>query len=114
MPVGTVRDVTVNWVAGPNRGMGQWLSSGLRRDICVAVAAGDHPTEQAVKRRVESQYETAVRSEHFRGALSDLVRDGHLEATADGIHDRYALTDAGERALREHHAWVRDALDGEP
>lgn len=91
--------------------MARWLHSGLRRDVCIAVAALDRPTGNDVKRALEDHYDEAVDAATFRGALSDLVRDGYLEREQDGVHDRFTLTDVGERTLRDHASWLEDALD---
>jgi DNA-binding PadR family transcriptional regulator len=89
---------------------GKWLRSGLRRDICVVVASADEPTAQECKATLESQYDDRIEPKTFYGALDALTDAGHLDQRADGLHDRYSLTAAGERALRDHYAWVEDAL----
>ena len=91
---------------------GKWLRSGLRRDICVVVASEGEPTAQECKAAVESRYDDRIDPKTFYGALDALTDAGHLEKTVDGLHDRFELTTAGERALRDHYAWVRDRLDG--
>jgi DNA-binding PadR family transcriptional regulator len=92
---------------------GKWLRSGLRRDICVVVASADDeaPTAQECKAALESRYGDRIEPKTFYGALDTLTDGGHLDKRADGLHDRYALTEAGERALRDHYAWVKDVLD---
>ena len=90
---------------------GKWLPSGLRRDICVVVASEDEPTAQECKAAVETRYDDRVDPKTFYGALDALTDAGHLEKTVDGLHDRFELTAAGERALRDHYAWVRERLD---
>jgi DNA-binding PadR family transcriptional regulator len=84
----------------------RWLQSGLRRDICVIVAGLDDPTGQQAKAALERHYDDRVRPKTFHGALEALVTDGFLSRRQDGLADRYALTDAGERHLRAHHEWV--------
>lgn len=76
----------------------------------MAVCAAGSPTDRDLKRDVETHYGTSIQPRTFYGALEDLVERDYLAVEADGIHDRYRLTDAGERALREHYAWVRDCL----
>jgi DNA-binding PadR family transcriptional regulator len=92
---------------------GKWLRSGLRRDICVAVASADEPTAQECKAALESQYSERIEPKTFYGALDALTDAGHLDKRVDGLDDRYSLTAAGERALRDHYAWVEDALSGD-
>jgi len=93
--------------------MTKWLRSGLRRDICVVVAGTDAeaPTAQECKATLESRYDDRIEPKTFYGALDALTDAGYLARTVDGLQDRYELTDAGERALREQYAWLRDALD---
>ncbi|MFB6170345.1 MAG: helix-turn-helix transcriptional regulator [Haloarculaceae archaeon] len=91
--------------------MARWLQSGLRRDACAVVAALDDPSAQQVKRELERHYEGTVKPRTFYGALETLAEKGYLETRTEGIHDHYSLTDGGERALREHYAWLGDCLD---
>lgn len=86
--------------------MSRWLTSGLRRDVCVVVHALDAPTGQQAKAALEKRYDERVPPDRFYGATDALVDTGHLEERVDGIHDRYALTPAGERALRAHAGWL--------
>jgi DNA-binding PadR family transcriptional regulator len=97
-------------------GMAKWLQSGLRRDICIVVADRGNPTGHDVKRAIERHYDETVRPKTFRGAMSELVKTGHLTSEVDGVHDRYSLTVGGERRLREQFEWMRarlSALEGE-
>ncbi len=64
------------------------------------------PTAQQAKARLEDRYDDRVSPDRFYGAVEALVDAGHLTERIDGIHDRYALTDAGERALRAHRDWL--------
>jgi len=86
--------------------MTRWLHSGLRRDVCFVVSTLDRPTEQGVKRTLESHYDERIEPGEFRGALEALVDTGHLATEPDSVHDRYWLTDAGDRALERHREWV--------
>lgn len=88
----------------------KWLRSGLRRDICVVVADADAPTAQECKAALEAQYDERIDPKTFYGALDALTDAGYLEETVDGLHDRYELTGAGERALYDHYEWVQEAL----
>lgn len=91
--------------------MTKWLQSGLRRDICIVIADLENPTGQDVKRAVEDKYEGTVRPKTFRGAMTDLEKTGHVESEVDGVHDRYSLTEGGERRLREQFEWMRERLE---
>lgn len=90
--------------------MTKWLQSGLRRDICVAVAGLDSPTDRHVKREVEEKYGETVRPKTFVGAMNALVDAGFLDEEADGIHERYELTAAGRERLNEQFAWMRERV----
>ena len=90
--------------------MGQWLTSGRRRDICVLLYGTDGVTTQDLKRRLEDHYEVRLDPGSFRSTLAALVDAGHVERTVDGVHDRYALTEAGRAALEAHDRWRRDQL----
>jgi len=76
----------------------------------LALLAGDPMQGQALKSRLESHYDERIEPRSFYGALEALAEGGFVEARAEGIHDVYALTDAGERRLREHHAWLGEQL----
>lgn len=94
--------------------MSGWLASGLRRDVCIVVAGLDGPSDREIKREIEERYGKNVPPKRFYGALEDLEKDGYLERDVEGIHDRFALTDAGERALREQFEWFADRMSGSP
>ena len=96
----------------PERGdMSKWLESGLRRDVCVVVAAEGDPTQQSVKRAVERKNDDRIDPKRFRGAVQKLESAGLVEREQDGLHDRLSLTGAGERRLRAHREWEADYLD---
>jgi DNA-binding PadR family transcriptional regulator len=91
--------------------MSGWLASGLRRDVCIAVAGLDAPTDREVKREIEERYGKSVPPRRFYGALEELEKDGYLEREVEGIHDRFSLTDAGERALEAQYEWFGERLE---
>ncbi len=94
--------------------MSKWLHSGRRRDICFLLAAAeDELRGQQLKTRLESHYDDRLEPKSFYGSLSALVDAGFVEKRTEGLHDVYALTEAGERRAREHGAWVRDCLEDE-
>ena len=92
--------------------MSKFLQSGRRRDIC-AILAGQSLQAQALKSRLESQYDTRIEPKSFYGALDALESAGFVETETDGIHDVYQLTDAGEQCLREHVDWLLETVDHE-
>ena len=87
--------------------MTRFLQSGRRRDICVLLA--EKPRQaQALKTRLEAHYDERIDPKSFYGALDALERAGFVETRTEGIHDVYALTDAGETRLREHLDWIHE------
>ena len=80
--------------------------------MCVLLA-GESLQAQALKSRLESHYDERIDPRSFYGALDALEEAGFVETRPEGIHDVYALTDAGDRRLREHIQWMVDHVDGE-
>ncbi len=90
----------------------KWLRSGRRRDVCV-VLAGEGPLRgQRLKSILESRYDERIEPKSFYGSLSALVDAGLVAERTEGIHDVYALTEVGERRLREHHEWMTANVEG--
>lgn len=79
--------------------------------MCVLLA-NDSLQAQALKSRLESHYDERIEPRSFYAALDALEDAGFVETRTEGIHDVYALTDAGERRLREHTQWVLEYVDG--
>lgn len=97
--------------------MSKWLRSGRRRDVCALLAAEGECHGQRLKSRLEAHYDERLEPKSFYGSLSALVDAGFVEERTEGIHDVYALTDAGETRLREHAEWLcsrLEAADGSP
>lgn len=91
--------------------MAKWLQSGRRRDVCYLLAAEDDLRGQELKSRLESHYDARIEPKAFYGSLGALVDAGLVEKRTDGLHDVYALTDAGQRRVREHVEWVRSCVE---
>ncbi|MEF8757256.1 MAG: PadR family transcriptional regulator [Halobacteriales archaeon] len=90
--------------------MSRWLQSGIRRDLCVVIHALDGPTGQEVKTALEERYDDRADPRTVHGALDELETAGYVTTRVDGLHDRYALTDAGEAALLDHYEWLRESI----
>jgi len=90
--------------------MSKWLSSGLRRDVCVVVASEGDPTKQSVKRTIERKNDERIRPKRFDGAVRKLEDAGIVEREPDGVHDRLTLTASGAERLREHREWADERL----
>lgn len=89
--------------------MARYLESGMRRDCCAILHGAGGLRAQELKRRLADHYGSRLDPRQFRERLDALVDAGHVERRVDGVHDVYALTDAGARALEAHVAW----LDGQ-
>jgi DNA-binding PadR family transcriptional regulator len=89
-----------------------WLQSGRRRDVCALLYEADALRGQALKTRLEDHYDARIDSKSFYGAMDSLVEKGFVEKRTEGIHDAYALTDAGERRVEAHFEWMRERVDG--
>jgi len=88
--------------------MSRWLQSGVRRDACVVLYGADELRLKQLETRVEEHYGERLKPESFRRKVEALVDAGHVERRVDGLHDVYALTDAGRAAVEGHLEWVRE------
>lgn len=89
-----------------------WLQSGRRRDLCALLYEAGELRGQRLKTRLEDHYDARIDSKSFYGALESLAEKGFVEQRTDGIHDAYALTDAGERRVEEHFEWMKEKVEG--
>jgi DNA-binding PadR family transcriptional regulator len=92
--------------------MPRYLESGMRRDCCVILYESDELRAQELKQRLQAHYGTRIDAQQFRERLDALVSTGHVEHRVDGIHDVYALTEGGERALLAHVEWLTERVEG--
>ncbi|NHN59005.1 MULTISPECIES: PadR family transcriptional regulator [Halorussus] len=90
--------------------MTRWLPSGRRRDLCVLLYDDGPLRGQSLKTRLEAHYDAHIDSQSFYGALKSLEEKGFVEKRTEGIHEAYALTEAGERRVREHFEWMREKV----
>ncbi|OVE85889.1 PadR family transcriptional regulator [Natronolimnobius baerhuensis] len=95
--------------------MTKWLQSGRRRDICFLLVASEDGElrSQQLKSKLEAHYDGHIEPKSFYGTLSALEDAGFVEKRTAGLHDVYALTDGGQRRVREHYEWVSDCLDAD-
>ncbi len=91
--------------------MPKWLQSGRRRDLCVLLYEADELRGQSLKTRLEDRYDARIDSKSFYGALESLENKGFVERRTDGIHEVYALTDAGEARVEEQYEWMRERIE---
>jgi DNA-binding PadR family transcriptional regulator len=94
--------------------MTKWLQSGRRRDLCALLYEAGPLRGQSLKTRLEDDYDTYIDSKSFYGALDSLIQQGFVEKRTEGIHETYALTEAGERRVEEHFEWMREKVAKEP
>jgi DNA-binding PadR family transcriptional regulator len=88
----------------------EWLTSGLRRDICVLLY-GEERRAQSLKSALEARYDRRVKPDRFYGALKSLEKNGYVEKHVEGLEDVYSLTDAGRESLETQFEWMKERLD---
>jgi DNA-binding PadR family transcriptional regulator len=93
-----------------HRGDMEWLTSGLRRDICVLLY-GEETRAQTLKSELEARYDRRLKPDRFYGAVDALESSGFVEKHVEGLEDVYSLTDAGENAVDTQFEWMRDRLE---
>lgn len=94
--------------------MTKWLHSGRRRDLCAILYDAGELRAQPLKNRLESHYDERIDPGSFYATLNSLVEVGFLDRRTEGIADVYTLTNAGERALRDHYDWLSTLIESEP
>lgn len=90
----------------------EWLTSGLRRDICVLLY-GDDERAQTLKSAIEARYDRRVKPDRFYGAVDALESNGYLEKRVEGLEDVYSLTDPGRAAVETQYEWMKEHVEGE-
>jgi DNA-binding PadR family transcriptional regulator len=89
----------------------EWLTSGLRRDVCVLLY-GEERRAQGLKSALESRYDRRLKPDRFYGALETLESKGFVEKRIEGLEDVYSLTDAGRTGVEAQFEWMRTHLEG--
>ena len=85
----------------------EWLTSGLRRDICILLY-GEEWRAQSLKSTLERRYDRRVKPDRFYGALNALESKGFVEKRVEGLEDVYSLTDAGKKRVEAQLEWFRN------
>ena len=88
----------------------EWLTSGLRRDICMLLY-GDERRAQQLKSDLETHYDRRVPPERFYGALEQLESKGFVEKRVDGLEDVYSLTDGGRTGVEAQFEWMAEQVE---
>jgi DNA-binding PadR family transcriptional regulator len=83
----------------------EWLTSGLRRDICVLLYDGERRAQQ-LKSDLETHYDRRIPPERFYGALETLDSKGFVEKRVEGLEDVYSLTDPSRERLEAQFEWM--------
>jgi DNA-binding PadR family transcriptional regulator len=91
--------------------MTRWLQSGRRRDLCVLLYDDGPLRGQSLKTRLEDHYDARIDSKSFYGAMDSLIDKRFVEKRTEGIHDAYALTEAGEKRVEEHFEWMQGKVE---
>lgn len=87
----------------------EWLTSGLRRDVCVLLY-DEETRAQALKSALESRYDRRVKPDRFYGALKALESKGFVEKRVEGLEDVYSLTDEGRSRVETQFEWMRERI----
>ncbi|MFT4883244.1 MAG: DNA-binding PadR family transcriptional regulator [Natronomonas sp.] len=88
----------------------EWLTSGLRRDICVLLY-GEERRAQSLKSALEARYDRRVKPDRFYGALESLESNGYVEKHVEGLEDVYSLTDAGAESIERQFEWMEERIE---
>ena len=84
----------------------EWLTSGLRRDICILLY-DEERRAQSLKSTLERRYDRRVKPDRFYGALDALESKGFVEQRVEGLEDVYSLTDPGRKSVETQFEWFR-------
>lgn len=87
----------------------EWLTSGLRRDICILLY-DEERRAQPLKSALESRYDRRIKPDRFYGALDTLESKGFTRKRVDGLEDVHSLTDAGRRSVETQFEWFRERV----
>lgn len=87
----------------------EWLTSGLRRDVCILLY-GERRRAQSLKSAIESRYDRRVKPDRFYGALEALESAGFVEKRVEGLEDVYSLSPAGREAVEAQFEWMKAQL----
>jgi DNA-binding PadR family transcriptional regulator len=90
--------------------MSQYHQSGTRRDICVLLYDAGELRGQQLKSELSKHYGRRIDPTQFYGVLDALVDSRHVEKRKAGLHDLYALTEAGKQALLDQYEWMQSRV----
>ena len=90
----------------------EWLTSGLRRDICILLY-GEERRAQPLKSAIETHYDRRVKPDRFYGALDALESKGFVDTRVEGLEDVYTLTNAGRQHVEAQFEWMGGRVEDE-
>lgn len=86
--------------------------TGFQRDLLYVIAGSDQPSGQAVGSELAEYYDTEPSHGQLYPNLNTIVDEEFAEkGQLNRRTSYYALTDAGEQALRERREWENQYLD---
>jgi DNA-binding PadR family transcriptional regulator len=91
----------------------EWLTSGLRRDLCILLY-GDEWRAQSLKSALEDRYDRRIKPDRFYGALESLDSKGFVETHVEGLEDVHSLTEPGRRSVETQLEWFREQVETPP
>ncbi|MFQ3320048.1 MAG: DNA-binding PadR family transcriptional regulator [Natronomonas sp.] len=88
----------------------EWLTSGLRRDICILLYDEERRAQQ-LKSALEARYDRRLKPDRFYGALDTLESKGYVEKHVEGLEDVYSLTDGGRTGVEKQFEWLQERVE---
>lgn len=86
--------------------------TGFQRDLLYVIAGADKPSGQDIKSEIERYYSSEIDHGRLYPNLDTLVNKGLVEkGELDRRTNYYAITEAGEQAIRERQDWERQYTD---
>ncbi|NKE37385.1 PadR family transcriptional regulator [Natronococcus sp. JC468] len=86
--------------------------TGFQRDLLYVIVGADKPSGQDIKSEIERYYSSEIDHGRLYPNLDTLVNKGLVEkGELDRRTNYYAITEAGERAIRERQDWERQYTD---
>lgn len=86
--------------------------TGFQRDLLYVIVGADKPSGQEIKAEIEQYYSSEINHGRLYPNLDTLVNKDLVEkGELDRRTNYYAITDAGERAIRDRREWEQRYAD---
>ncbi|MDG5820569.1 PadR family transcriptional regulator [Natronococcus sp. A-GB7] len=86
--------------------------TGFQRDLLYVIAGADQPSGQDIKSEIEQYYSSEINHGRLYPNLDTLVNKGLVEkGELDRRTNYYAITDDGERTIRNRREWEQQYAD---